>query len=729
MTIYIWLWPYDLFSELEQECCNKKQLGNILLAGDLNARTNNQPDFVLDYNDRFSPVSDLDSYVADQPLPRNNMDITPCNSHGEKLLDLCKTLSLRILNGRYSDESGTFTRFPTKIGDSPSAIDYFIADSTLLKDIKDFKIQPFTNISDHCCITSSISSNLSKDTNTDDLNIDLTPLPAQFKPDQISLGLFKKALSLSIEKYTEHKEDVNIALADINEVILSAANQTMKIRTNRPKKLSPRNRNRKKWYDDECRKLKSKLNIAKKGLQTRPFDQNALSNYLTCRKRYKRCLKRAEKQFKNHLLDKLLALENENPKEYWKIVGKMRCWNCEKSDPVDAIKTHRWIKHFETLFGKDSSSHLDECKSVVFNELNFHIKQQEISSAINSLKRNKSPGIDGIVNEFLIAGKEYLLQPLCNLFNLILTSSSYPKLWAMNLLRPIHKKGDVSDTDNYRGIALSSCLSKLYSYVLLERLNKYILKHKLISQHQIGFLKGKQTSDHIFVLKTLIDKIVKKEKSKLFVAFIDFKKAYDTIDRYHLLVKLKDAGIGGLFLNAIKAMYTSVKYCIKLNDGLTSPIESSKGLKQGDVLSPMLFNLFVNDLKDIFDDKNEPVDLYNIKLNHLLYADDLILMSKTKEGLQACLDNLGSYCDKWNLRVNIEKSKTMIFNPGSRNMNDHKFYLKDNELEPVKNFTYLGIDISLNGSFSKAIDNLKDKANKAMFPLIDTIFKFEMTAK
>ena len=175
--------PYDLFSELEQDCCNKKQLGNILVARDLNARTSNQPDFGLDYNDRFSPISDLDNYKADQPLPRNSMDMTPCNSHGEKLLNLCKMLSLRILNGRYSNGSGAFTRFPINTGDAPSAIDYVIADCNLLKDIKDSKIQPFTNIPDHCCIIMSISSNLSKDTNTEDLNTALTPLPIQFKPE------------------------------------------------------------------------------------------------------------------------------------------------------------------------------------------------------------------------------------------------------------------------------------------------------------------------------------------------------------------------------------------------------------------------------------------------------------------------------------------------------------------------------------------------------------------
>ena len=180
---------------------------------------------------------------------------------------------------------------------------------------------------------------------------------------------------------------------------------------------------------------------------------------------------------------------------------------------------------------------------------------------------------------------------------------------------------------------------------------------------------------------------------------------------------------------AIYTIYTSVKYCIKLNDGLTRPIERSKGLTQGDVLSPLLFNLFFNDLKDVFDDGTESIDLHNIELSHLLYADDLILMSWSKEGLQVCLGKLANYCDKWNLKVNMENSKTLVFNPGSRNFNDHEFYFNDNELESVKEFTYLGIDFTLNGSFSSAVNTLKDKANKAIPPLIDTVFKFEMTYK
>ena len=93
-------------------------------------------------------------------------------------------------------------------------------------------------------------------------------------------------------------------------------------------------------------------------------------------------------------------------------------------------------------------------------------------------------------------------------------------------------------------------------------------------------------------------------------------------------------------------------------------------------------------------------------------------MSRSKEGLQVCLDKLTSYCDKWNFEANIEKNKTMVFHLGNRGLSDHKSYLNYNELEPVKGYTYLGIDIALNGCYSTAVNNLKDKANKAMFPLI-----------
>lgn len=120
---------YDVFTEIENECSYYKTLGKILVADDLNARTNNDPDFVIDIDDRFSPINDIESYRLDDSLPRKNMDVHKVDPHGERVLELCKSHYLRILNGRCrGDHVGIFTRFPIREGELPSTIDYIIAD-------------------------------------------------------------------------------------------------------------------------------------------------------------------------------------------------------------------------------------------------------------------------------------------------------------------------------------------------------------------------------------------------------------------------------------------------------------------------------------------------------------------------------------------------------------------------------------------------------------------------
>ena len=121
---------------------------------------------------------------------------------------------------------------------------------------------------------------------------------------------------------------------------------------------------------------------------------------------------------------------------------------------------------------------------------------------------------------------------------------------------------------------------------MLKRLTNYIKVNKYISPNQIGFMEGFRTSDHIFLLQTIIEKVVKKNRKRLFCAFVDFKKAYDTVDRKILLQQLQSIGINGVFYKNIAAMYMKTEYSIKLQKGFLDPIHSNLGLKQGCPLSP-----------------------------------------------------------------------------------------------------------------------------------------------
>ena len=141
----------------------------------------------------------------------------------------------------------------------------------------------------------------------------------------------------------------------------------------------------------------------------------------------------------------------------------------------------------------------------------------------------------------------------CKLFNKILNSSHFPEAWSTGLIVPIYKnKGDRSDCNNYRGITLLSCLGKLFTSILNERLKQYCNVNNIISENQAGFREKYSTTDHIFSLKLLIDLFVSK-KLKHFCAFIDYKKAFDSVDRDLLLYKLSQIGVDGRFYSAIKS--------------------------------------------------------------------------------------------------------------------------------------------------------------------------------
>ena len=183
-------------------------------------------------------------------------------------------------------------------------------------------------------------------------------------------------------------------------------------------------------------------------------------------------------------------------------------------------------------------------------------------------------------------------------------------------------------TNNYRGICVSSCLGKLFTSLLQNRLTLFLEEHDLLSPNQGGFSAGYRTSDHIFILNTLINKHV--YNKNLFVCFVYFEKAFSSVARKVMLTKLLKKGVWGKIFYLIKNMYSNTLYCCKTDEYISDPFQANLGVKPGDSLRPTLFNIFVDDIISYFNPNfSNPVSLDQIKFNHLLYADDLILISVT----------------------------------------------------------------------------------------------------
>ena len=240
----------------------------------------------------------------------------------------------------------------------------------------------------------------------------------------------------------------------------------------------------------------------------------------------------------------------------------------------------------------------------------------------------------------------------------------------------------------------------------------------------IGFRKGFRTADHVLTTKTLMKKYLSENK-KLYFCFVDFRKAYDSIWREALFKKLLGYGVSSNFVSLLRNMHEKTKLSVRLPRSITEFFSSNVGLKQGRNMSPILFNLFVNDINEIFDVRFcHPVSLGNIKLSNLLYADDLILISETKTGLQSCLDNLQAYCQKWKLTVNNKKTKVMVVEKRQSSAQIHRFNFQKEFLEICKLYPYLGTMITNNGNFKVNIEELCKSVRRVMYTLLGSTNKF-----
>ena len=395
----------------------------------------------------------------------------------------------------------------------------------------------------------------------------------------------------------------------------------------------------------------------------------------------------------------------------------------EPASPLGLNDLLAFETFFNNLYSKNPASDVRNAAGLInkpyFNSiqhdtLNKRITCNEVELVIKGLKNGKSSSTDQVPNELIKLLPSAGITALTNLFNLCLTEGRYP--WNTSIIVPLHKSGNKHNPDNYRAIGIGSCLGKTFSTVLLNRLLQFRAMFCPDPPNQLGFCKEAQTNDHILSLKTIIDKYYKHAKGKarrLFVCFVDFKKAFDNVSRDLLLYKLSNLGIQANFFRTIEDMYNKSTAHIKIGKLLTKAINICKGTEQGHPMSPDLFKIFILDLSEKFSKIGQYPELDDYIVNHLFWADDLVLFGLDNGSLQKNLDVLQSFCESWDLEVNYKKTKVICF--GQKTTQDFIFASK-----PIKftdNYTYLGITITKNGHVACARNNLRKKALRAVFSL------------
>lgn len=343
-----------------------------------------------------------------------------------------------------------------------------------------------------------------------------------------------------------------------------------------------------------------------------------------------------------------------------------------------------------------------------------------MSSVIKRTKNNKAAGDDDITNEMIKSSGIELRNLMLKVFNCCLKNNCFP--WKHSIIVPLHKKGPIDDPDNYRPISISSALGKIFSHLLLLKLQQERTLLCPGAINQAGFCKGSMTMDHILTLQTIVEKY-KKVKRSVYGAFINYRKAFDTVWREGLMLKLAQLKIDSNLMKTINEYYSERTASVKIGSNTTDNFATVSGVIQGEPASPELFKIFIHDLSDQLDEACALVpELNGIKISHLLWADDLFVNALTAEGLQILLDILHEFCEDWGLTPNPIKCNVIIFNnPYATDETSLTFKLGAGIISMSDSYTYLGLEITSSMNLKHSMEILAKKGKRAMGALMSAI--------
>ena len=468
------------------------------------------------------------------------------------------------------------------------------------------------------------------------------------------------------------------------------------------------------WFDKECAGLKKEMQYLAKSLKHCPDTSIIRTNLYCLKKKFSSLIKKKKNAYKFSIIDEMKLCGRSEPKKFWKLLDRISINSPNKNEPNN-ITMSTWTNHFKSVLTSKREVVLPT-HNVKNGPLDYVFTMGELVVATEILKNGKCPGLDNISNEMLICLFDSHPKLLLSLFNRILDTECTVPIWYTAVIAPIFKKGNPNDADNYRGISLLSCLAKLFYTLLNNRLLKYCRDYNILSPSQLGFLPGNRTTDAHLIIYNIIRKYCHIKGKKLYGCFVDFSKAFDTIPPDTLFNKLIAYGITGKFLKAITNLYSNDKACIKIGDKISDDFDINQGVRQGCVLSPLLFNIFISDLPKHLCSDSDVILYEGHKINCLLWADDLVMLSESEVGLQSLLHHLYTYCSKNEVTVNLDKSKCMIFNKTGKLMRN-PFYLGGEKLENVRSYKYLGLIFTPSGEVKSALDDLRSRGLKAYWNL------------
>lgn len=701
------------YGKLKEDVLSFKQKGRVVLLGDFNARV--------------GKAADMDDVIG-------MFGEETCNASGNRLLSFLNEVELVICNGRQLVSEPEWTRVRPSLKQK-SVIDYVITDSQLMKESGAVQVDSMdVGSSDHFLVWLELGRT-AKFVNKGKRVIRRWRLD-KFVDDEVK-ARYRQALCEEVRGFSE---SIKLKLGSgmqgkclVNEVLVeweSIVNKVAKAEVGDKMIVCGKAA---RWWDDE---VKAKIEHRRQVYREIVSGHDELWNeYYKLRKEVKHLIIEKKLNVWNDVVEKANSDFEGNKKEFWAFVGRRTKGRkkgipaLKSDDGVSVTSTKGKLQILQSHYKELGSSSVDVAFDVDWKEevenkvrdyttvsaefgndvLDGAIEPAEIFRCIKKLKNNKTGGSDGLVGELLKYGGSGMVDLLQILFSVIWREEIVPPQWREGLIVNLFKKGDKEDPGNYRGISLLSVVGKVFCKILNNRLVQHLDEGRVLHEGQAGFRRNRCCTDNVYTLNEIVQGRLREGK-ETYAFFLDVQKAYDTVWRSGLWLKLWDLGVKGRIWRVIKKMYESSRSSVLLEGEKSASFSVEQGVAQGCSLSPILFSVFINDLLKEVEKAELGIQLGESgKIGGMLFADDFVGVSDSEEQLQKLINVVHAYCNKWRLKANITKSAVMVF---AKEPIEGSWKWGERELPSVSNYTYLGIDFAFNGAWDMHIKKVLDSGRK-----------------
>jgi hypothetical protein len=482
--------------------------------------------------------------------------------------------------------------------------------------------------------------------------------------------------NLDIRQLGEVSGEINQILQDIEDGHLNDAEERIGAFIREavaPRKRKP-HRRAKAWFDAECHSPRATTLKLLHQAREAP-DQEALHQHMNSRRTYKMLIKEKERLHDEEQKRRIIQTSENNP---------FQALTIQQPRFPRYIPMQTWENHFSKMLNKHEIA-FEPKQDYPIPVLN-PFTESETSYIIAGTKNNKARVPDGIYNEHLKTSQPLLLRVWTSMSNKCMSLGTIPDGWRKSKIKIMYKgKGDLRDLDSYMEIALECTPFKVFTRLLTQRLT--ILTDSQMPDIQFGFRRGRPTLQAVYNMLNDVEEALRLPGGKLFALFVDSFKAFDMLNRAKLVAKLENVIGPDHAITGILRDIQAYNY-VQIDDNIVTSrdITQTNRVLQGDPLSPLLFNIAIMDAAQAILQGPTKTKLY-------IYADGMVLVSKSKQELQEAFNDLHDWSQENDFTVNKKKTVNMVFRKGGQ-LSETDFICCNGEtLKNVSSFRYLGVTL------------------------------------